>query len=179
MGLKQCIYSTDSPLSPTHLWLLCSNFFNPSKKNSFGYAANRKIGNRKSQRLISSLFPCDISFTDKFINLLIHELALLWYMLVTWALYWHTRYFQQQQQKSLRELAEENGHGGAVLETRKFSPIVVEPANGQRAQQSSLPTSRRGSPRQEAVEVSVTPSSPEQTPLVRTLFIQTSGYSVS
>jgi hypothetical protein len=39
------------PLSSTHLWLPCSNFFNPSKKISLGCAANRKI--RKSQRLIS------------------------------------------------------------------------------------------------------------------------------
>jgi hypothetical protein len=28
-------------------------FFNPSKKNSFGCPANRKIGNRKIQRHIS------------------------------------------------------------------------------------------------------------------------------
>jgi hypothetical protein len=41
-------------LSSTHLWLRCSNFFNPSKKNSFACAANRKIGNRKGQRLIST-----------------------------------------------------------------------------------------------------------------------------
>jgi hypothetical protein len=42
---KKCIYSTYSPPpSSTHLWLRCSNFFNPSKKNSFGWAANRKIG---------------------------------------------------------------------------------------------------------------------------------------
>jgi hypothetical protein len=34
------------------------NFFNPSKKNSFGCAANRKIENRKSQRLISTLTYC-------------------------------------------------------------------------------------------------------------------------
>jgi hypothetical protein len=40
---------TYSPLSSTHLWLRCSSFFNPSKKNSFGFAANRK-----SQRLISA-----------------------------------------------------------------------------------------------------------------------------
>jgi hypothetical protein len=48
---KKCtsIYSTYSPLSSTHLWLRCSNFFNPSKKNSFGCAANRK-----SQWLIST-----------------------------------------------------------------------------------------------------------------------------
>jgi hypothetical protein len=51
---KKCIYSTYSPLSSTHLWLLCSNFFNPSKKNSFGCAANMKIGNRKSQGLINT-----------------------------------------------------------------------------------------------------------------------------
>jgi uncharacterized Zn-finger protein len=31
-----------------------SNLFNPSKKNYFGCAANRNIGNRKSQRLIST-----------------------------------------------------------------------------------------------------------------------------
>jgi hypothetical protein len=35
------------PLSSTHLWLRCSNFFNPSKKNSFGCAANREIGKVK------------------------------------------------------------------------------------------------------------------------------------
>jgi hypothetical protein len=51
-GLKKCIYSTYSPLSSTYLWLRYSNFFNPSKKNYFGCAASRKIGNRKSQRLI-------------------------------------------------------------------------------------------------------------------------------
>jgi hypothetical protein len=33
--------------------LLCTNFFNPSKKDSFGCAANRKIGNRKSEKHIS------------------------------------------------------------------------------------------------------------------------------
>jgi hypothetical protein len=41
-GLKKFIYSTYSPLSSTHLWLRCSNFFNPSRENSFGSAANRK-----------------------------------------------------------------------------------------------------------------------------------------
>jgi hypothetical protein len=45
---------TYSPLSSTHLWLRCSNFFNLSKKNSFVCAANRKIGNRKRQRLLST-----------------------------------------------------------------------------------------------------------------------------
>jgi hypothetical protein len=49
--LKKCIYIV--PLSSTHLWLRCSNFFNPSEKNSFGCAANRNIGSRKCQRLIS------------------------------------------------------------------------------------------------------------------------------
>jgi hypothetical protein len=44
---KKCIYYTYSPLSSTHLWLRCSNFFNPSKKNSFGCATNRKIGKDK------------------------------------------------------------------------------------------------------------------------------------
>jgi hypothetical protein len=38
---------TYSPLSSTRLWLRCSNFFNPSKKNSFGCAANRNIGKAK------------------------------------------------------------------------------------------------------------------------------------
>jgi hypothetical protein len=52
--LKKCIYSTYSPLSSTHLCLRCSNFFNPSKKCSFGCSANRKIENRKSQSLIST-----------------------------------------------------------------------------------------------------------------------------
>jgi hypothetical protein len=46
-GLKKCIYSTYSPLSSTHLWLRCSNFFNPSKKNYFVCAANMKIGKAK------------------------------------------------------------------------------------------------------------------------------------
>jgi hypothetical protein len=46
MGLKKnCIYIF--PLSSTHLWLRCSNFFNTSKKNSFGCAANRKIEKKK------------------------------------------------------------------------------------------------------------------------------------
>jgi hypothetical protein len=49
MGLKKMYLLYISPLSSTHLWLRCSNFFNPSKKNSFGFAANRK-----SQRLIST-----------------------------------------------------------------------------------------------------------------------------
>jgi hypothetical protein len=55
---KKWIYSTYSPLSSTHLWLRCSTFFNPPKKNYFGCVANRKIGNRKSQRLISTLRTC-------------------------------------------------------------------------------------------------------------------------
>jgi hypothetical protein len=37
------------PMSSTHLWLRCSNFFNPSKKNSFGCGANKK-----RQKLIST-----------------------------------------------------------------------------------------------------------------------------
>jgi hypothetical protein len=45
---KKCIYSTYSPLSSTHLWVRCSNFFNSSKKNYFGSA------NKKGQRLIST-----------------------------------------------------------------------------------------------------------------------------
>jgi hypothetical protein len=42
------------PLSSTHLWLHCSNFFTPSRKNYFVCAANREIGNRKNQRLNST-----------------------------------------------------------------------------------------------------------------------------
>jgi hypothetical protein len=38
---------TYSPLRFTHLWLRCSNCFNLSKKNYFGFAANRKIGKAK------------------------------------------------------------------------------------------------------------------------------------
>jgi hypothetical protein len=41
------------PLSSTHLPLRCFNFFNPSKKNSFGCAANRKI--RKAKDLSEPL----------------------------------------------------------------------------------------------------------------------------
>jgi hypothetical protein len=55
---KKCIYSTYSPLNSTHLCLRCSNFFNTSKKNYFVCAANRKIGNRKSQRLNSAPTNC-------------------------------------------------------------------------------------------------------------------------
>jgi hypothetical protein len=44
---SKCIYFTYSPLSSKHLRLRCSNFFNPSKKNSLGCAANRKIGKAK------------------------------------------------------------------------------------------------------------------------------------
>jgi hypothetical protein len=44
---KKCVYSTCSPLRSTHLWLRCSKFFNPSKNNSCGCAANRKIGKAK------------------------------------------------------------------------------------------------------------------------------------
>jgi hypothetical protein len=48
--LKKYIYSTYSPPElHTHLWLRCSNSFNPSKKNYFGFAPNRKV-----QRLIST-----------------------------------------------------------------------------------------------------------------------------
>jgi hypothetical protein len=45
---KNCIYSIYPPLSSTHSWLRCSDFFNPSKKNSFGFAANRKTGQAKT-----------------------------------------------------------------------------------------------------------------------------------
>jgi hypothetical protein len=50
---RKCIYSTYSPLSSTHSWLRCSNLFNPSKKNSFGCAANIETG--KSKDLSASL----------------------------------------------------------------------------------------------------------------------------
>jgi hypothetical protein len=42
------------PLSSTHLLLPFSNFFNSCKKNTIACAANRKIGNRKSKRLIGT-----------------------------------------------------------------------------------------------------------------------------
>jgi hypothetical protein len=76
-GLKKCIYSTYSPLSSTHLWLRCSNFFNPSKKNYFGCAANREIGNRKSQRLIS---------TSTYVGSCSVWVSQLWYGLPGWVL---------------------------------------------------------------------------------------------
>jgi hypothetical protein len=56
-----------------------------------------------------------------------------------------------------------NGNAVAVSETKRFSPIVVEKG----AQQRSLPTSRRSSPRGEPVEVSVNQSL-EQTSIVST-----------
>jgi hypothetical protein len=49
-GAENYVYSTYPPPSSTHLRLRCSNFFNSSKKNSFGCAANRK-----SQKLTSTL----------------------------------------------------------------------------------------------------------------------------
>jgi hypothetical protein len=50
MGMKKMyLLYIFPPELHTHLWLRCSNFFNPSKKNSFVCAANRK-----SQRLIST-----------------------------------------------------------------------------------------------------------------------------
>jgi hypothetical protein len=36
------------PLSSTHLWLCCSNFVNPSKKNYFGCVANTKYKKPKT-----------------------------------------------------------------------------------------------------------------------------------
>jgi hypothetical protein len=53
MYLFYNVESTYSPLSSTHLWLRCSNFFNPCKKNSFGCAANRKT--RKAKDLSAPL----------------------------------------------------------------------------------------------------------------------------
>jgi hypothetical protein len=53
-GIEKMYLHYISPLSATHLWLHCSNFSNTSKKNYFICAANKKIGNRKSQRLIST-----------------------------------------------------------------------------------------------------------------------------
>jgi hypothetical protein len=45
-----------------HLWLRCSNFFNPWKIHSYGCAANTKIGNKKSQKFIST--PTSLCFAD-------------------------------------------------------------------------------------------------------------------
>jgi hypothetical protein len=63
---------TYSPLSSAHLWLRCSNFFNPSKKNAFGCAVNRKIGNTKSQRLISAYTWYTELASDLLWNLQVH-----------------------------------------------------------------------------------------------------------
>jgi hypothetical protein len=55
--MKKCIYIF--PLSSTHLWLRCSNFFNPSNKNSFGCGATKKkleIGKAKN---LSAPYVCD------------------------------------------------------------------------------------------------------------------------
>ncbi|XP_021929852.1 golgin subfamily A member 5 isoform X2 [Zootermopsis nevadensis] len=61
---------------------------------------------------------------------------------------------EEEQERPVQEVLEWNGHGGAVSEAKRFSPIVVE----QGAKQSSLPTSRRVSPRGEADEMSATRS---------------------
>jgi hypothetical protein len=56
-----------------HLWLHCSNFFNPSMKNSFGCAAKRKIGNAKD---ISALL-CRVYIYFSVSDSLIHFFALI------------------------------------------------------------------------------------------------------
>jgi hypothetical protein len=59
-GLKTCIYIFPPELH-THLWLRCSNFFNPSKKNSFVCAVNRKAKDLSAplrSRLNHSHVPC-------------------------------------------------------------------------------------------------------------------------
>jgi hypothetical protein len=80
MGLKTCIYSTYSPLSSAHLWLCCSNFFNPSKKNYFGCAANNKIWNKKSQRLISTPTYCLTDCSFPILDLVTTKIAIFWTM---------------------------------------------------------------------------------------------------
>jgi hypothetical protein len=61
MGLKKCIYFTYPPLAPHTYDFTVLNFFNPSKKNSFGCAANRKIGKAKD---LSALIRRDPSILD-------------------------------------------------------------------------------------------------------------------
>jgi hypothetical protein len=66
--MKKCIYSTYSPLSSKHLWLRCSNFFNPSKKNSFGCAANKKIGKAKDLSAYLSINRCPLGPIPRMTN---------------------------------------------------------------------------------------------------------------
>lgn len=63
------------------------------------------------------------------------------------------------EEKPIRQLSEVNAYGSAVSELRKFSPIAVERDNEQDTQQTSLPTSRRSSPKEETVEQTSTPLS--------------------
>jgi hypothetical protein len=52
-GIKKMYFLYIFSLSSTHLWLLCSKFFNPSEEKYFGFATDIKLGNKKGQRLIS------------------------------------------------------------------------------------------------------------------------------
>jgi hypothetical protein len=64
VGQLFCIILSTGGLN-IHL-IRCSNFFNPSKKNSFGCAENGKIENRETQRIISA--PTYIQFLLCFIS---------------------------------------------------------------------------------------------------------------
>jgi hypothetical protein len=43
--------------SSTRLWLRCSNFFNPSKKNSFGCAANHLLAANFASSVLENFLP--------------------------------------------------------------------------------------------------------------------------
>ncbi|PSN34205.1 hypothetical protein C0J52_13135 [Blattella germanica] len=58
------------------------------------------------------------------------------------------------------EKAVKEVNGNAVPESQKFSPIIVEPENGRPTRQSSQASSRRGSPREEAVDATAEQSRP-------------------
>jgi hypothetical protein len=73
-------------------------------------------------------------------------------------------------QKPARQFLEANGYGNAVSEFREFSPIVVEQNIEHKTQQTSLPTSRRSSPKEEVVE---------QTFIVSSSMIQVASFSLN
>jgi hypothetical protein len=78
---KKFIYSTYSPLSSTHLWLRCSNFFNPPKKNSFVCAANRKIGNREILLSTTTNIPHHLVFW-RFCKHFSKEISVTWHQML-------------------------------------------------------------------------------------------------
>jgi hypothetical protein len=57
LQVEKCIYSIYSPLSSTNLRLRSANFFNPSKKNNFGCAANYPSAADVASSMLENFLP--------------------------------------------------------------------------------------------------------------------------